>query len=139
MNSVPESLTPWLPLGELLARLQSGEVPPRTSVHHDPLTGVYRVLFYQHRLVKKLKYLWRTEVLLDPHVRFARATFDARDQLLQLELHPFIPGQTQEAWLETTLPKESPGDPQPLHCDGARPGAGSHRPGDVARRPVPGE
>lgn len=119
MNSVPESLASWLPLGELLARLQTGEVPDRTSVHHDPLTGVYRVLFYQHKLAKKLKYLWRTVVLEDPHVRFARATFDARDQLLQLELHPFVFGQAQEVWLEATLPKESPGEPQPLHRDGA--------------------
>ena len=122
MSSVPEALLPWLPLGELLARLVAGEVPDRTSVHHDPLTGVYRVLFYQHKLAKRIKYLGRTVVLQDPELRFARAVLDGHGRLLQLELHPFAPGQAQEAWLEATLPKDDP-DVEPLHPHGEPAGA----------------
>jgi hypothetical protein len=123
MSSVPEALRPWLPLGDLLARLEAGEVPPRTSVHHDPLTGVYRVLFYTHKLLKKLKYLGCSVPLHDPALRFARVLLDGRGELLQLELHPFVPGRTQEVWLALADPKETPCDDEPLPSDGARAGA----------------
>lgn len=105
MNSLPECLKPWLPLSQFLAQLEAGEVPERTSVHHDPLTGAYRVLFYQHKLAKKIKYLKRSVVLHDPSFRFARALLDGRDQLLQLELHPFVAGDIQEQWLELLMPE----------------------------------